>query len=195
MEIIPVMPFDCSRQSRKEAPQLPSPMWEWPWIVLDKCQYFISSYLHTSYYVVFEQNIGNSNHIYIINVVRLLFSLILLTIHLRPEITSTSRQRCIGPPSGSSQSSEIEKKTNWSRVFVGYSPKIVIWKLLGYIYNIYAHRYIYIYVCVYICIYILSIYISQFNNKLASEENFQKTSFEGWQLAVLGRVLGNTEWC
>lgn len=47
----------------------------------------------------------------------------------------------------------------------------------------------------YIYAYILSIYIyiSQFNNKLASEENTQKTSFEGWQLAVLGRVLGNTE--
>lgn len=57
------------------------------------------------------------------------------------------------------------------------------------------HIDIYIYICmrIYMHIYYLYIYISQFNNKLASEENTQKTSFEGWQLAVLGRVLGNTE--
>ena len=41
--------FDCSHESRKETPQLPSPVWEWPWIFLAKCQYFISSYLRTSY--------------------------------------------------------------------------------------------------------------------------------------------------
>ena len=97
-------------------------------------------------------------YIYIINVVRLLFSLILLTIHLRPEITSTSRQRCIGPPSGSSQSSEIEKKNKLKQSLCRILSQNRHLKTLGlYIYNIYAHRYIY--VCVYICIYIIYIYI------------------------------------
>ena len=123
-------------------------------------------------------------------------------LHLRPEITSTSRQSCIGPPSGSSQSSKIEKKNKSKQKLCRILSQDRHLKIIGlyiYIYNIYIYVYsayiyiyvIYIYTCIYVYIYYIYIYIyiSQFNKKFASEENTQKTSFEGWRLAVLGRVL------
>lgn len=161
MEIIPVMPFDCSRQSRKEAPQLPSPMWEWPWIVLDKCQYFISSYLHTSYYVVFEQNIGNSNHIYIYN------KCCSFVVFSYPVNHSLEAWNNIHLPSKMHWATirELPVLWDWKKNKLKQSLCRILsqnrhLKTLGlYIYIIYMHIDIYIYVCVYICIYIIYIYI------------------------------------